>query len=62
MFTGNMMELYYAFNAYQSLFDDQTLVNQGVLAGLSAADQTTVYTDAKFGMNSVSKLTTWVGA
>jgi hypothetical protein len=57
-----MLSRFYSYNAYAYLFADQTLVNQGVLASLSAADQTTVYTDSKFGMNTVEKLTFWVYA
>lgn len=33
-----------------------------MLAGLSTADQQTVYYDTKFGMDSVEKLTFWVYA
>jgi len=62
MFTSNMLSRFYAYNAYEYLFNDQTLVNQGVLASLSAADQTAVYTNEKFGMNTVEKLTFWVYA
>lgn len=62
MFTSNMLSRFYAYNAYEYLFSDQVLVNQGVLASLSAADQITVYTNSKFGMNSVEKLTFWVYA
>jgi hypothetical protein len=62
MFTSNMVSRFYAYNAYEYLFSDQILVNQGVLASLSAEDQTAVYTNSKFGMNTVEKLTFWVYA
>jgi hypothetical protein len=62
MYTSNMLSRYYAYNAYEYLFDTPALVYQGVLAGLSTADQQTVYYDSKFGMDSVEKLTFWVYA
>lgn len=36
MFTSNMLSRYYAYNAYEYIFDSPALVNQGVLAGLPA--------------------------
>ena len=57
-----MLSRFYSYNAFEYLFQDESLVKTGVLAGLSAADQTTVYSDPKFGMDSVEKLTFWVYA
>lgn len=57
-----MLSRFYAYNAYEYLFQDESLVLQGVLAGLSPVDQVSVYTDPKFGMNTVEKLTFWVYA
>jgi len=62
MFTSSLLTRYYAYNAYYYLFDTQSLVNAGVLAGLSPTDQIAVYTDPKFGMNNPLKLTFWISA
>ena len=43
MFTSSMV--YYAYNAYNYIFYDYPMVQQGVLADLSTTDQNTVYTD-----------------
>jgi hypothetical protein len=50
----------YANNAFQFLFNNQALVNLGVLASFNATEQTIIYTDTKFGMNSIDGLLWWV--
>ena len=59
MFTNNMIYRFYAYNAYYYMFNDQTLVNQGVLAAFPAASQTLIYQDPNYGMDSVTKLANW---
>jgi len=62
MFTSSLLTRYYAYNAYYYVFNTPSLVYTGVLAGLSPADQVTVYTDPKFGMDNPLKLTFWIAA
>ncbi len=62
MFTSGLLTRYYAYNAYYYIFNTPSLVYTGVLAGLSPADQVTVYTDPKCGMDSFLKLTFWIAA
>jgi len=40
-----MVYRYYAYNAYYYIFYDYVMVQQGVLADLSPADQIIVYND-----------------
>jgi hypothetical protein len=35
MFTSNMLTRYYAYNAYGYIFNNQALVNEGVLNGMT---------------------------
>jgi len=60
MWTSNLLNRYYAYNAETFLFNDFTLVSQGVLAGLPSDQQATVYYDPLFGMNDANKLNFWV--
>jgi hypothetical protein len=60
MFKSQMLTRYYAYNAFQWIFNDVSLVNTGVLASLPAAQQTQVYSDPEFGMDTTDKLTYWV--
>lgn len=62
MFTSGLLTRYYAYNAYYYIFNTPSLVYTGVLAGLSPADQVTVYTDPKCGMDNPLKLTFWIAA
>jgi hypothetical protein len=62
MFNSNMLARFYAYNAYEYLFIDETLVLEGVLAGMPPAQANTVYNEPNLGMNSVEKLTFWVEA
>ena len=62
MFTSNLLTRYYAYNSYYYIFQTPSLVYSGVLAGLSPADQVTVYTDPKCGMDNPLKLTFWIQA
>ena len=62
MFTSNMEYRYYAYNAYNYIFNDYAMVQAGVIPMLSAADQDLVYNDSQYGMNSIQKLMYWVGA
>ena len=50
----------YANNALQFLFSNQALVIQGVLASFNSTEQTIIYTDTKFGMNTIDGLLWWV--
>jgi hypothetical protein len=45
MFSSNMVYRYYAYNAYNYIFYDYQMVQQGVLADLSSVDQSIVYED-----------------
>lgn len=60
MFTSNLLDRYYAYNAYVYMFNDPDLVYAGVLASLPAAQQEQVYTDPILGLNEVGKLSIWV--
>jgi len=62
MFTSNMMPRYYAYNAFEYIFNDVNLVFAGVLAGLPADQQIIIYTDPVVGMDTVDKLSLWVKA
>ena len=59
MFTNNMIYRFYAYNAYYYMFNDQDLVNEGVLAGVNSTMQATIYSDPVYGMDSVTKLANW---
>lgn len=60
MFTANLLDRYYAYNAYAYMFNDADLVYAGVLAALPTDQQVTVYTDPILGLNEVGKLSIWV--
>jgi len=62
MWTSNLLNRYYAYNAELFMFNDFSLVQQGVLAGLPVSQQSTVYYDPVFGMNNANKLNFWVAA
>ena len=49
----------FVYNAYYYVFNEQTQVNQGVLAGFDAASQPLIYQDPTYGMDSVTKLANW---
>ena len=51
-----------AMNAYYYFFDDYALVQNFVLPTLLPDDQTTVYNDKDFGMNSIEGLSKWAQA
>jgi hypothetical protein len=59
---SNVMERYYAYNALEFVFDDFDQVAAGVLYGMDAATQNTIYIDQNFGMNAVHNLAVWVQA
>ena len=59
MFTNDMIYRFYAYNAYYYMFNDQDLVNTAVLAAFDSDKQTLIYHDPNYGMDSVTKLTTW---
>lgn len=60
MFTSNLLDRYYAYNAFVYMFNDADLVYAGVLASLIPAQQVLVYTDPILGLNEVGKLSVWV--
>lgn len=62
MLTSDFLTRFYAYNAFFYVFNDQSMVDAGVLASLSPADRATVYSDPFVGMDSVSKLAFWVAA
>ena len=62
MFTSNMEFRFYSYNAFNYIFYDYPLIQAGVLANFSTADQVIVYYDSQYGMDTVQKLIYWVGA
>lgn len=56
------MPRYYAYNAFEYIFNDVNLVFSGVLAGLPTDQQIIIYTDPVVGMDTVDKLSLWVKA
>lgn len=57
-----MINLYYAYNAYNYVFSDYELVQNGVLASFNATSQDLIYNDEIYGMSSSSVLLVWVEA
>lgn len=59
-----MLQTFYAYQAYYYLFNDTSLVKVGVLPNsyFTPTEQDEIYFNSKFGMDSVSKLITWVVA
>jgi hypothetical protein len=51
-----------AYNALYYFFNDEASVQTFVLPTLLPEDQTTIYTDPDFGMNSVNGLSKWTSA
>lgn len=62
MFKSNMVYRFMAYNCYEYIFYDYSLVQVGVLGALQPQDQLVVYNDAQYGMNAIQKLIYWVGA
>lgn len=57
-----MINLYYAYNAYNYIFSDFELVQNGVLPSFNATSQDLIYNDEIYGMGSSSVLLLWVEA
>ncbi len=50
----------YAYNALEYFFNDFADVQTYVLPGLTEQQQSIIYNDPKFGMNSVTGLSKWM--
>ena len=60
MFSSNMEFIFYSYNAFNYVFYDYPLIQAGMLANLSTADQAIVYYDSQYGMDTVEKIIYWV--
>ena len=62
IFDSNVMQRYYADNALQFIFNDYSLVQNGVLYGMDPTTQSTIYNDQDYGLSNVHSLSVWVEA
>ncbi len=64
MLESQMLNTLFAYNAFHYFFYDQDMVNVAVLPiredYFNETSQAAIYTDSRFGMNSVRKLITWI--
>ena len=54
------MDNFLAYQAYNYFFDNPTDVDNYVLINFNASDRDRIYTNEKFGLDSVRKLIVWV--
>ena len=65
MFDQDLITRYYAYNAFFYFFYDQNLLTPGVFGDnttIGANQQSDIYKDRYFGMDSQFKLCNWVAA
>ena len=63
MFEEDILTRFYAYNAFFYFFNDTNLVEVGFFGpDINPSDQTAIYKDDHFGMDSQYKLCFWVVA
>jgi len=56
MFNSDIVNRYYAWNVYNYVMFDQSMVFAGVLGGFDASTAQTIYTDPFYGLDTVNKV------
>lgn len=60
MFTSDLVNRYYAWNAYNYVMSDSDMVYAGVLGGFDTTTAQAIYTDNFYGLDTVNKVYEWV--